>query len=59
MHECKRKEFMRQIKGGIAIFSSALPVVRTHDVEYQYRQNSNFYYLTGFEETGFNLRPCT
>ena len=52
MHECKRQEFMRQIKGGIAIFSSALPVVRTHDVEYQYRQNSNFYYLTGFEEPG-------
>ena len=52
MHESKRKEFMRQIKGGIAIFPSALPALRTHDVEYQYRQDSNFYYLTGFEEPG-------
>ena len=52
MHEGKRKEFMRQIKKGIAIFPSALPALRTHDVEYQYRQDSNFYYLTGFEEPG-------
>ena len=49
MHESKRKEFMQQIKGGIAIFPSALPALRTHDVEYKYRQGSNFYYLTGFE----------
>ena len=52
MHESKRKEFMQQIKGGIAIFPSALPALRTHDVEYKYRQGSNFYYLTGFEEPG-------
>ena len=52
MHESKRKEFMRRIESGIAIFPSALPALRTHDVEYQYRQDSNFYYLTGFEEPG-------
>ena len=50
MHEGKRKEFMRKIESGIAILPSALPALRTHDVEYQYRQDSNFYYLTGFEE---------
>ena len=50
MHEGKRKEFMRQIESGIAILPSALPALRTHDVEYQFRQDSNFYYLTGFEE---------
>lgn len=52
MHENKRKEFMRKMKGGVAIFPSALPALRTHDVEYEYRQDSNFYYLTGFEEPG-------
>lgn len=52
MHESKRKEFMRKMKGGVAIFPSALPALRTHDVEYEYRQDSNFYYLTGFEEPG-------
>lgn len=50
MHEGKRKEFMRKIESGIAILPSALPALRTHDVEYQFRQDSNFYYLTGFEE---------
>ncbi len=52
MHESKRKAFMQKIKGGAAIFPSALSAMRTHSTEYKYHQDSNFYYLTGFEEPG-------
>ena len=50
MHEHRRKAFMEKIAGGVAIFPSALPAMRTHSTEYRYRQDANFYYLTGFEE---------
>jgi Xaa-Pro aminopeptidase len=41
---------MEKIAGGVAIFPSALQAMRTHSTEYRYRQDANFYYLTGFEE---------
>ena len=50
MHEHRRKAFMEKIVGGVAIFPSALPAMHTHSTEYRYRQDANFYYLTGFEE---------
>ena len=50
MHENRRKAFMEKIAGGVAIFPSALQAMRTHSTEYRYRQDTNFYYLTGFEE---------
>ena len=50
MHEHRRKTFMEKIAGGVAIFPSALQAMRTHSTEYRYRQDANFYYLTGFEE---------
>ena len=50
MYENRRKAFMRKIAGGVAIFPSALQAMRTHSTEYRYRQDANFYYLTGFEE---------
>lgn len=46
----RREEFMRRIKGGVAIFPSAPTTVRNNDVEHEYRQDTDFYYLTGFEE---------
>ena len=52
MHQSKRKAFMQTIKGGVAIFPSAVPAMRTHSTDYRYRQDANFYYLTGFEEPG-------
>jgi Xaa-Pro aminopeptidase len=36
--------------GGIAILPSAPVKVRSRDVEYRFRQDSDFYYLTGFAE---------
>jgi Xaa-Pro aminopeptidase len=35
---------------GIAILSSASYQTRSNDTEYKFRQNSNFYYLSGFNE---------
>ena len=47
----RRKQLMRMVgMGGIAILPSA-PVQRiSRDVEYRFRQDSDFYYLTGFAE---------
>ena len=50
MYETRRTAFMEKIAGGVAIFPSALQAMRTHSTEYRYRQDANFYYLTGFEE---------
>ena len=42
---------MRMIgKGGVAILPAAPQLHRNRDVEYPYRQDSDFYYLTGFAE---------
>ncbi len=46
----RREEFMQRIAGGVAIFPSAPTAVRNNDVEHEYRQDTDFYYLTGFEE---------
>ena len=37
-------------ENSFAILFSAKPQTRSNDTEYPYRQNSNFYYLTGFKE---------
>jgi Xaa-Pro aminopeptidase len=45
------KDFMRRIdKDSVAIIPAAREAVRSHDTNYRYRQNSDFFYLTGFEE---------
>jgi len=42
---------MRMIgKGGVAILPAAPTRYRNRDVEYEFRQDSDFYYLTGFNE---------
>lgn len=47
----RRKDLMRDIgPNGIAIVQAAPEVVRNNDAEYPYRQDSDFYYLTGFNE---------
>ncbi len=49
----RRRALMRLIgREGIAILPSARPKIRNRDVEYRFRQDSDFYYLTGFEEPG-------
>jgi len=47
----RRKGLMQQIgKGNIALIASASSHTRNRDVEFPFRQDSDFYYLTGFNE---------
>ena len=47
----RRKQLMQMIgNDGIAILPSAPVRMRSRDAEYRYRQDSDFYYLTGFAE---------
>jgi Xaa-Pro aminopeptidase len=49
--ERRRRQLMRMVgAGGIAILPAAPVRKRSRDVEYRYRQDSDFYYLTGFTE---------
>ena len=41
--------------GGIAIISTAPELTRNRDSEFPYRHDSDFFYLTGFEEPGATL----
>ncbi|MFB2895565.1 aminopeptidase P N-terminal domain-containing protein [Aerosakkonemataceae cyanobacterium BLCC-F50] len=49
-YQKRREELMAKIGNGTAIFRSAPVAVMHNDVEYAYRQDSDFYYLTGFNE---------
>ncbi|RMG09655.1 MAG: M24 family metallopeptidase [Cyanobacteria bacterium J055] len=46
----RREQLMAKIGNGTAIFRSAPMAVMHNDVEYAFRQDSNFFYLTGFNE---------
>ena len=47
----RRKTLMRMVgENGIAILPSAPVRIRSRDVQYRFRQDSDFYYLTGFAE---------
>jgi len=47
----RREAFMKKMEfHSAAIFPAAPEYMRNRDVEYEYRQESNFYYLSGFQE---------
>jgi Xaa-Pro aminopeptidase len=46
----RREQLMARIAQGAAIFPAAPAAIRNNDVEHEYRQDTDFYYLTGFEE---------
>ena len=46
----RRQQVMTKIGSGTAIFRSAPMAVMHNDVEYGFRQDSSFFYLTGFNE---------
>jgi len=49
--EKRRRQLMRMVgQGGIVILPSAPVRTRSRDVEYRFRQDSDFYYMTGFAE---------
>ncbi len=50
-HARRRRDLMRMMgEGGIAILPAAIHRLRSRDVEYPFRQDSDFQYLTGFPE---------
>ena len=53
----KRRDFVAKklSKNSIAVVSSSKYKTRSNDTDYPYRQNSNFYYLTGFKEDNSHL----
>src|SRR5579864_7748281 len=46
----RRREFTSRMGSRVAILLAAPERIRTNDSEYDYRQNSDFFYLTGFDE---------
>ncbi|MBA1437565.1 MAG: aminopeptidase P N-terminal domain-containing protein [Epsilonproteobacteria bacterium] len=47
----RRQKFAKKMAdNSLAVFVSSKPKIRSNDTEYPYRQDSNFYYLTGFKE---------
>ena len=51
MFRSHREKFLSKLPpGAVAIVRSAPPRIFSNDTEYPYRQDSDFYYLTGFEE---------
>ena len=49
------KEIFGKTGGGIAVIATAPEVARNRDSEFPYRHDSDFFYLTGFEEPGSTL----
>ncbi|MGD1859093.1 MAG: aminopeptidase P N-terminal domain-containing protein [Leptolyngbyaceae cyanobacterium] len=52
VYQQRRQALISLIGEGTAIFASAPLAVMHNDVEYNFRQDSDFYYLTGFNEPG-------
>jgi len=54
----RRQKVLEQMDSGIAVLPSASMQVRSNDTEFPFRQESNFYYLTGFNEPDSLLLLC-
>ncbi len=48
----RRALLSEQLGEGVLVIFSAPTTLRNNDVEHEYRQSSDFFYLTGFEEPG-------
>lgn len=46
----RRKRALEGFAGGVAVIPSAKTILRNRDTEYEFHQNSDFFYLTGFDE---------
>ncbi len=50
-YAARRQALVKQMgASSVAIFPAALSSIRSHDTEYRYRQDNDFFYLTGFPE---------
>ncbi|HEX8395657.1 MAG TPA: aminopeptidase P N-terminal domain-containing protein [Longimicrobium sp.] len=48
----RRERFLDAIGEGVAVLAAAPELIKSRDTDVRYRQNSDFYYLTGFLEPG-------
>src|ERR671924_1322962 len=46
----RRQRFAEAVGDGLAVIPAAREVSRNSDVHYEFRQDSDFYFLTGFDE---------
>jgi Xaa-Pro aminopeptidase len=46
----RRERVLSAIRPGVLVIASAPLAIRNNDVEHEYRQDSDFFYLTGFDE---------
>src|SRR5579862_5029777 len=46
----RRERVLAAIRPGVLVIPSAPLAIRNNDVEHEYRQDSDFFYLTGFDE---------
>jgi len=51
-HARRRERFLARMGGGVAVLCSAPELIKSRDTEVLYRQDSDFFYLTGFREPG-------
>jgi Xaa-Pro aminopeptidase len=49
-YQQRRQQLIEKIGAGVGVFRSAPAAVMHNDVEYNFRQDSDFFYLTGFDE---------
>jgi len=54
----RRNKVLGEMTDGVALISSGKLQVRSNDTEFPFRQESNFYYLTGFNEPDCLLLLC-
>ncbi len=52
LHADRRDRFLHRLGGAAAVIPAAPLVTHHADVEHPFRQNSDFWYLTGFDEPG-------
>ncbi len=52
IYKIRREKLMKALGNGVAILKGAPAQTRTNDTEYPYRQDSDFFYLTGYAEPG-------
>ena len=50
IYKRRRDRLLSKMKRGVGVLASARWKTRSNDTEYPFRQNSDFYYLTGFTE---------
>jgi Xaa-Pro aminopeptidase len=49
-HAGRRKHIQQEIGQGVLVLFAAAPTLRNNDVTQDFRQDADFYYLTGFDE---------